>query len=206
MNTALICVDLQRDFCEGGALAVAGGNAVAEEVASYIKEYEDNYVDVVFTKDWHKAPPDTNQGHFALPPAEPDFEDTWPVHCVQTTDGANFHPALNLGVRTSPKGREYPVFYKGDGYPHYSGFQGRTIAGISLAPYLRMRYIERVHIVGIAGDFCVRQTAKSALRSGFQTIILPSMVASVGGPKATMEVVEEIRNLSTLHGEPHEPE
>src|SRR5918994_1300480 len=92
---ALIVVDVQNDFCEGGALAVDGGSAVARAVTGYLADQADRYAMVVATRDWHAPLPDTNAGHFAVD-APPDFVTTWPVHCVAGTAGAEYHPALTL--------------------------------------------------------------------------------------------------------------
>lgn len=186
MSKALIVVDVQNDFCEGGSLAVAGGNKVAEDIADYIMDYCDDYHEIVFTADTHNPPPDDNGGHFALPPAEPDFVDSWPVHCVAGTDGGEIHPALREISNT------LPVFRKGQGRPDYSGFQGYTHDGEMLGDYLRATGVTQVDIVGIAGDHCVRATALDALREEFKVTVLPGMVASVGGPDATDETVRMV--------------
>ena len=100
MNTALIVVDVQNDFCEGGSLAVAGGAAVAARISDHLRRHGDRYDTVVATRDWHAPLHDTNDGHFAAPGDEPDYVTTWPVHCVAGTPGADYHPALELPERT----------------------------------------------------------------------------------------------------------
>jgi nicotinamidase/pyrazinamidase len=191
-NMALIVVDVQRDFCEGGALAVPGGNDVAERIAWNILHTAATYKEILFTKDWHEAPPSDNGGHFA---ENPDFVDSWPVHCVTGESGAGFHPLIReaRSQMRSP-GR---IFYKGQGKPDYSGFQGKTTDGQSLEDYLREHEIDEVHVVGIAGDYCVRQTALDAKRKGFLTYVMPSMIASVGGPEATAAMQLEVAELDT---------
>lgn len=183
----LIVVDVQKDFCEGGALAVAGGNAAARAIADYLSRARSNYSAVVYTKDWHNAWPDTNGGHFS---DTPDFVDSWPPHCVRGTEGADFQTAIE-----NTRWEDSPVFYKGQGRPDYSGFQGYAHWGDSLRDYLLERLVDEVHVVGIAGDYCVRQTALDAKRYGFTTYILPSMVASVGGDKATLDAMFELATL-----------
>jgi nicotinamidase/pyrazinamidase len=183
-NVALIVVDVQKDFCEGGALAVAGGNEVAEKIAEFITEAKDNYAEIVFTKDWHNSWPDTNGGHFS---DTPDFVNSWPVHCEAMTFGADLHPALSR-VRNV---YTMPIFRKGQGRPDYSGFQG-TNGGQTLDEFLKEHGIDEVHIVGIAGDFCVKATALDAKALGYLTYILGSMVASVGGEKATDDAMVEL--------------
>lgn len=188
-HAALVVVDVQKDFCEGGALAVAGGNAAAEAIAWTMKHARAAYDRIVFTKDWHNPPPDDNGGHFALD-GDPDFVDTWPVHCVRGTDGAQLHEAFKWLYHHA----ETPIFYKGMGRPDYSGFQG-TSNGVRLEQYLRAAGIDEVHVVGIAGDYCVRQTALHAKMKGFKTYVMPSMIASVGGPEATMAMQQELDSL-----------
>lgn len=192
---ALIVVDVQNDFCEGGSLAVAGGNKVAIAIAEYIMDHGDRYDEIVFTADTHNAPPDDNGGHFALPPAEPDYVDSWPVHCVAGTKGAEINPAL------AEIARDYPLFRKGQGRPDYSGFQGYTDDDFLLGDYLAHKRVREVDVVGIAGDHCVRATALDALDERFKVTVLPEMVASVGGVDATMETVRMVTERGyTLQG------
>lgn len=187
MKRALIVVDTQIDFCEGGLLAVAGGNAVAAGIREHVEDFRNRYSEIVFTADWHKAPPDTNGGHFALGNKEPDFVDSWPVHCVAGTTGSLLHPVFNdFDMATEH------IFMKGHGQPDYSGFQGRNIFGDPLDEYLKAKEIEQVVVVGIAGDYCVRATALDAIKNGYVTTILPNLVASVGGVEATFNVLEEV--------------
>src|SRR5690348_15220393 len=150
MAKALIVVDVQKDFCEGGALAVEGGNAVAVGIHDYILNHHEEYAEIFFTRDWHKPWPETNGGHFS---ETPDFVDSWPPHCQQGTDGAKMHPYLSAFAQLS---EPYSVFYKGDGKPDYSGFQGVSHMQMSLTEALDECGIDEVHIVGIAGDYCVK--------------------------------------------------
>jgi nicotinamidase/pyrazinamidase len=189
--SALIVVDVQRDFCEGGALAVAGGNEVAQRIAKYIKFWGDMYDTIVFTKDWHKPWPDTNGGHFS---ETPDFVDSWPVHCVENTPGANFHEAVAQAAVAVAAFPNHRIFYKGNGQPDYSGFQGRNVSDEGLAYFLSKRHILSVDVVGIAGDYCVKQTALDAKRHGFVVNIPPMLVASVGGESATEQTLVEVAN------------
>lgn len=185
-RTALVVVDVQKDFCEGGSLAVEGGNEVARRISDHLHIYSSVYDYVVFTKDWHEAPPSTNGGHFGDPP---DFVDTWPVHCVQDSKGAEFHPAI------APHAGEDNVFYKGAGRPDYTGFQGWNVDERQLDDYLLDNKVGNLYVVGLAGDYCVRQTALSAIEFGYKTLILPSMVASVNGLHATERVLREIGQI-----------
>lgn len=195
MTKALIVVDIQNDFCEGGALAVEGGNKVAQDVAHYIRKSGGDYNEIVFTADRHYAPPSDNGGHFALPPAEPDFVDTWPVHCVQGTSGTEIHAAL------ADMAAKYPLFEKGQGRPDYSGFQGFNENDEELSMFLKARGVDEVDVVGIAGDYCVRHTALDALKNNFKVNVLADMVASVRGHEATLATVKEVAdNGNTVQG------
>jgi len=175
---ALIVVDVQNDFCEGGALAVAGGAAVAEGVSTFLDRAATVYDVVVATADWHEPLPDTNDGHFA---AEPDYVATWPVHCVRDTAGASYHPALRL-----PAGTVH--VRKGQGRQDYSGFAGVVqgagagpAAGTAgLADTLRAAGAVGVDVVGLATDHCVTATALDARDAGFDVRVLTDLTAGVG--------------------------
>jgi nicotinamidase/pyrazinamidase len=193
---ALIVVDVQKDFCEGGNLPVEGGNRVAYEIARYIEDKGPLYDKIVFTKDWHH-PLSDNGGHIALPPAEPDFKNTWPPHCLALTRGATFHSDIVELVYDGLEAHDR-VFYKGQGKPDYSGFQGINRNQIGLHDYLQLAGIGYVDVCGIAGDFCVRETANDAVSLGYGVDILIDLVASVGGPEATDETWRFIRNQQVL--------
>jgi len=166
MARALIVVDVQNDFCEGGSLAVPGGAAVAAAVSALVRS--GGYDAVVATADHHVDP----GAHFGDPP---DFVDSWPVHCVAGTPGVHFHPAFDTaGVQA--------VFRKGEHAAAYSGFEGAadTPAGpVGLAAWLRARGVDEVDVCGIATDHCVRATAVDAARSGFSTRVLLDLTAGV---------------------------
>ncbi|MBD8506029.1 isochorismatase family protein [Hoyosella sp. G463] len=155
---ALIVVDVQNDFCEGGSMGVDGGSATAGEISALIADSADRYGAIVATRDYHIDP----GAHF---PNDPDFIDTWPVHCKVGTTGAEFHPNLDLHSVEE-------VFSKGAYTAAYSGFEGASADDTSLADWLRARGITSVDIVGIATDHCVRATALDAAREGFDTTIL----------------------------------
>lgn len=195
MSKALIVVDVQRDFCEGGALAVEGGLAVADKIYQHVVDNAGEYDQFIFTKDWHEAPPSTNGGHFALPPSEPDFIDTWPVHCVKESPMSDFAPgAKRAFLRLYDAGRitRDNLFFKGTGRPDYSGFQGANENGVPLVEFLTERGVDEVDVVGIAGDYCVRHTALDALKNNFKVNVLADMVASVRGHEATLATVKEV--------------
>lgn len=186
MTKALIVVDVQKDFCEGGSLAVVGGNDIATKIARHINNLPSDTL-LVFTKDFHK-PRSTNGGHIALPPNLPDFVDTWPAHCIQGTEGADLHSAL----WDFNSGKVAPTFYKGMGVPAYSGFEGWLDAvegGNALGDYLRHYKITDVSVAGIAADYCVNATAKDGRTEGFNVTILPDL--TVGIHKTGEEVAKE---------------
>lgn len=163
MTKALIVVDVQNDFCEGGSLAVAGGAEVAEAISALLAA--GSYDHVVATRDFHIDP----GSHFS---AEPDYVDSWPVHCVVGTPGASFHTALDVGPIEA-------VFSKGAYAAAYSGFEGESRAGEDLTAWLRQRGVDAVDVVGVATDHCVRATAMDAARAGFAATVLLDLTAGV---------------------------
>jgi nicotinamidase/pyrazinamidase len=173
---ALIVVDVQRDFCEGGSLAVPGGAEVARAISDLLVEHD--YDHVVATMDYHVDPGD----HFS---DEPDHRDSWPPHCVAGTPGAEFHPAF------APSAVE-AVFRKGHHSPAYSGFEGVADDGTTLVDWLRTRGVDAVDIVGIATDYCVLATATDAAAAGFVTQVLLDLTAGVA-PETTEAAVESMR-------------
>ncbi|MDR1808434.1 MAG: isochorismatase family protein [Propionibacteriaceae bacterium] len=164
MSRALIIVDVQNDFCEGGALAVAGGAAVAAAISRYAAE-DHGYDVVVATRDAHIDP----GAHFS---ATPDFADSWPPHCVVGTPGQDFHPDLRLK-------RLDAVFDKGNYAAAYSGFEGVDQAGTPLDEFLAARDVTDVDVVGIATDYCVKATALDAAQLGYTTKVLTKLTAAV---------------------------
>lgn len=174
MTEALIVVDVQNDFCEGGSLAVAGGLDVAAGIAEFLPKTDAGLI--VFTRDWHEAESD-NGGHIAIPPAEPDYVDVWPSHCVQGTHGAGY--AEDIVKAQATFGRPYIEVFKGQGVAAYSGFEGRTTADKALTDLLREAGVEKVAVVGLAADYCVRATALDSIAAGFDTRVLPDLTASI---------------------------
>jgi nicotinamidase/pyrazinamidase len=165
MTRGLLIVDVQIDFCEGGALAVSGGNAVAQGVARLLTERPGLYTTVFASQDWHNPLPDTNGGHFAAPGEAPDYVNTWPVHCVAGTRGAKLHPDLAPALAMSGA----MSIQKGQGRPDYSAFQGHNPYGRqSLSWELGEWQVTSLDIVGIATDHCVRASALDALNLGYR--------------------------------------
>ncbi|MBO0841904.1 MAG: isochorismatase family protein [Nocardioides sp.] len=183
MARALIVVDVQNDFCEGGSLPVSGGAQVALDVNHLLHERaaqapEDRtYAVVVATKDHHIDP----GAHFGNPP---DFRQSWPVHCVVGTDGEAFHP--NLDPVTFDE-----IFRKGEHEAAYSGFEGAASDGTALADWLRAHGIDEVDVCGLATDHCVRATVLDAAAEGFATTLLTGLSAGVA-PDTTARALEEV--------------
>src|SRR5690554_274846 len=162
---ALLVVDVQPTFCEGGALGVEGGNAVAEKIAGYAAEHRDRYDVVVTTQDWHIDP----GAHFS---DTPDFVDTWPPHGVAGTAEAELHPALaSLSPDAGVKKGEYVAAY--------SGFEGVDPAGRSLETVLREAGVTDVDVVGIAESHCVRATTLDAIALGLRARVLTDLTVPV---------------------------
>jgi nicotinamidase/pyrazinamidase len=197
-SRALLVVDVQNDFCEGGSLAVDGGSATAAAITGFLASPAvRQYAHVLATKDHHVDP----GAHFA---AEPDFVDSWPPHCVVGTPGAQFHPDLDTS-------RFDDVFRKGEYAAAYSGFEGRRgepgssrtpatggqapgPAGERLPDWLMAHGITAVDIAGIATDYCVKMTAVDAIKLGFEVRVLIDLTAGVGST-TTAEAIKLMRSL-----------
>lgn len=157
MAAALVIVDMQRDFCPGGALAVPNGDAVVPVLNRYAQRFAAAGLPIFASRDWHPA----QTAHF-LAGGGP-----WPVHCVQQTAGAAFHPDLRLPPTTV-------VLSKGMGATEdaYSAFQARDDANQTLPLLLAGRQISHLYVGGLATDYCVRATVLDALRSGCRATLL----------------------------------
>jgi nicotinamidase/pyrazinamidase len=186
MATALIVVDVQNDFCEGGSLPVAGGAAVAAAISRHMSTVD--YEHVVATRDHHIDP----GPHFS---DNPDFVDSWPAHCRVGTPGASFHPDLDVAPIEA-------VFSKGAHAAAYSGFEGTEPGGRSLAQWLREHDVDAVDVVGIATDHCVRATALDAAREGLRTTVLLDLTAGVAQSTVGAALAELKDAGVDLHGEP----
>jgi len=190
MTRALVVVDVQNDFCEGGSLAVAGGSAVAAAISAHTRAAAGRYAHVVATRDHHVDP----GAHFA---EHPDFLDTWPAHCVVGTGGVELHPALDRSPIEA-------VFDKGEFAAAYSGFEGAA-GGVPLAAWLRERGVDAVDVVGIATDHCVRATALDAVAQGFATRVLLPLTAGVA-EATTAAALAQLRTAGVqLEGEVSRP-
>ncbi|SDR73173.1 nicotinamidase/pyrazinamidase [Nocardioides scoriae] len=177
MSQALIVVDVQNDFCEGGSLPVTGGAAVAAKISELLGGAT-SYDAVVATRDHHVDP----GAHWS---SDPDYVDTWPRHCEVGTTGEEFHPDL--------VNRPFDaIFLKGEHQAAYSGFEGTASDGSALADWLRERGVDHVDVCGIATDHCVRATALDAVRAGFSTRLLGDLCAGVA-PASTEAALAEMR-------------
>jgi nicotinamidase/pyrazinamidase len=184
MSRALIVVDVQNDFCEGGSLAVSGGANVAFRIGELLHKWHEaepddrQYDYVVATRDHHIDPGD----HFSK---NPDFVDSWPRHCVAGTDGVSFHPNMDPQPFDA-------IFDKGEYAAAYSGFEGKSHDGHALADWLREKGVTDVDVCGIATDYCVRATALDARQAGFSTTVLTTLTAGVA-PTTTQQALTELR-------------
>jgi nicotinamidase/pyrazinamidase len=179
---ALIIVDVQNDFCEGGSLAVNGGAALARAVNDYLAGAH-GYRHVVATKDFHIDPGDHFSDH-------PDYSSSWPPHCVAESPGADFHPDLDTG-------RIEAVFRKGAYSAGYSGFEGVDDDGTLLLDWLRQRGVDEVDVAGLATDYCVRRTAEDAARAGLGTRVLVDLTAGVSAD-GTEQALAEMRTAGIV--------
>ncbi|MEU9501605.1 isochorismatase family protein [Streptomyces sp. NPDC048196] len=193
MHRALIVVDVQNDFCEGGSLAVAGGADVAAAITDLIAETAGScYRHVVATRDHHIDPGDHFSDH-------PDYEHSWPAHCVAGTEGSGFHPNFAPAIAS---GAIDAVFDKGAHSAAYSGFEGADENGTGLGEWLRAHDVTEVDVVGIATDHCVRRTALDAVGAGLRTHVLLDLTAGVAA-RTTERALEELRAAGAeLTGKP----
>ena len=175
---ALLIVDLQNDFCPGGALAVPGGDKVVPVINKYSRIFSKNKLPIFASRDWH--PPKTK--HFK------DFGGAWPVHCIQNTQGAAFHPKLKM-----PK--EAILLYKGmdPEKDSYSIFQSEDSRGVAFINLLRIMGVGELYIGGLAIDYCVKFSAIDALKEGFKVKVLTDAVKGVDlKPQDSQKALKEM--------------
>jgi nicotinamidase/pyrazinamidase len=181
MTTALLIVDVQNDFCEGGSLAVAGGSLVATKITNYLDSSK--YDLIVASRDWHDAKND-NAGHFASAGSTPDFVNSWPRHCVANSQGAEYHENLNTDSIQIH-------IYKGQGAHGYSAFEGVSEQGELLADLLTAKRVTELDVVGIATDHCVLASALDAKRLGLSVRVISSLTAGVS-PSTTEAAIDRL--------------
>lgn len=183
MARALLVIDVQNDFCEGGALACEGGAAVASKISKYINHHRQSYDFVIASRDWH-TPNDLNDGHFPPLGIQPDFQKTWPQHCIAQTKGAEYHQNLDI--------HQIDIHIKkGQRANGYSIFDGTTESGLSFLELIRNSEISEVDIVGIATDYCVRASALDSVRNGLKVRVISSLTAGVS-PQSTEKSIDEM--------------
>lgn len=176
---ALIIVDVQNDFCEGGSLAVTGGSEVAFDVADHVARSIGYYDLIITTQDWHIDP----GSHFAKD-QNPDFKDSWPVHCVANSSGSDFHPALQTVLPLV-----IHSVHKGAYAAAYSGFDGTVKnSAKTLDDLLRENNVEKVYVCGIATDYCVQATVLDSLKLGFETLLRADLTAGVDSKTSEIAV------------------
>jgi nicotinamidase/pyrazinamidase len=187
-HSALLIVDVQNDFCPGGALAVPGGDRVVDVLNQYVADAAAHGIPVYASRDWHPAV----SSHFQ------PYGGEWPLHCVQDSEGARFHPKLRLPASTI-------VVSKGDdpSRPGYSAFEGRTPAGKALLEDLREHGIERLYVGGLATDYCVRASVLDARRAGLKVTVLGDAIAGIDlhpgeSERALTEMREAGADVATL--------
>ena len=163
-KAALVIDDVQNDFCPGGALAVAGGDQVVASLNRCIERFADYGLPIFATRDWHPA----KTSHFKT------YGGIWPAHCVQGTEGANFHPLLKFSsaVVVVSKGMAADS-------DSYSGFDAVDISGAALAELLRRVGAERIFVGGLATDYCVKQTVLDGIKLGFEVVLLKDSIRGV---------------------------
>jgi len=182
MRNALIVVDVQQDFVEGGSLGVQGGLAVAAHIAQHVRHFKEQYQYVVASRDYHENAPD----HIS---ANPDYQNTWPPHCMAGTPGAAFVPTIQNLVREK---LIQDVVLKGRDHAAYSAFDGYDRRGHPLLEVLREHRIDHIDVCGIATDYCVRASALDARKNEFQVRVLVNLCAAVN--EATgQQALEEMK-------------
>ncbi len=192
MRRALIIVDVQKDFCEGGSVPVKGGADRAGAIAELVRRADGQYAFVVATRDHHIDP----GAHFS---ENPDFQDSFPVHCVVGSEGGEFHPRFAPAVDS---GHVDEVFFKGAHSASKSGFEGSAQDGTTLSAWLKARDIADLDVVGIATDHCVKATALDGVRAGFTVRVLLDYTAGVAAD-TTRTALAELRQAGVrLNGEP----
>jgi nicotinamidase/pyrazinamidase len=186
---ALIVVDVQNDFCSGGTLPVPHGDAVVPVLNAYLARADAFGMPIFASRDWHPA----HTTHFA------EYGGLWPVHCVQDTPGARFHPDLRL-----PPGTRIISTGTGEHDDGYSAFEGQLPDGTTLAEMLRAAGVERVYVGGLATDYCVRATVLGAREQGLDVVWLsdasrPVDVHPGDGERAREEMIAAGAHEGTLN-------
>ncbi len=185
---ALVVVDVQNDFCPGGALGVPGGDEIVPLLNRCIEWFRERGATVVLTRDWHPERTRHFQEHGGV----------WPPHCVQETPGAAFHPALTIpdDALIVSKGMDPEA-------DAYSAFQAEAADGLPLAAKLGECGVQRLYVAGLATDYCVKATAVDAAREGFEVVVLTDAIRAVDlhpgdGERALAEVRQSGGRIATV--------
>ncbi len=179
--SALLVVDVQNDFCPGGALAVTGGDEIVGVLNDYVRHFSKRAEPVYFSRDWHPA----RTTHFRA------WGGKWPPHCVQESHGAAFHPALQVPSQAV-------IVSKGmdPDQDAYSAFHGVDAAGRPLAASLRAHAVETLYIGGLATDYCVRSSVLDALDAAFDTVLLVDAIRGIDlNPGDVQRAIDEMRTF-----------
>ncbi|MFM1784738.1 MAG: hypothetical protein RLZZ579_1015 [Actinomycetota bacterium] len=184
MANALFVIDVQNDFCEGGALACNGGAMVAKKISEFLGSNKESYDFVIASRDWH-TPNDSNSGHFPPEGIQPDFVKTWPLHCIADTAGADYHPNLDQSLIDIH-------IRKGQGENGYSIFEGTTDSGERVPELLSRLSIQEVDVVGIASDYCVRASAIDAKSAGLKVRVITGLTAGVSDTTVEKSIDEMV--------------
>ncbi len=183
MSKALFVIDVQNDFCEGGALACQGGAQVATSITAYLQASKSAYQHVIASRDWH-TPLSENGGHFPAQGDEPDFVNTWPLRCLGGEPGAEYRPNLDVPLIDIH-------IKKGQGQHGYSIFEGVTDSGERIQDLIHRLGISEVDVVGIATDYCVRASALDAKNFGLEVRVITSLTAGVSA-SSTEAAIDEL--------------
>jgi nicotinamidase/pyrazinamidase len=189
MSKALFVIDVQNDFCEGGALACQGGAQVASSITNYLEGNKSRYDTVIASRDWH-TPNSPNGGHFPKAGNEPDFVNTWPLHCIAETPGAEYHPTLDASLIDIH-------IKKGQDQHGYSIFEGVNDSGEKLQDLLTRLGVTEIDVVGIATDYCVRASALDAKNFGLDVRVITSLTAGVSAA-STEAAIDELVDAGVM--------
>jgi nicotinamidase/pyrazinamidase len=187
MRNALLIVDVQNDFVEGGSLPVTGGRQVASMVSRHIRHFKTEYQFVAATRDYHEDP----AGHFS---DHPDFVNTWPPHCIAGTPGAALCQPISNLVREK---LILSVLDKGRHSPAYSGFEALDPRGHPLYDVLKEARVDHIDLCGLATDYCVRATALDARKYEFQVRVLLNLCAAVNA-ESGLRALEEMKEAGCM--------
>ena len=194
MTKALLVIDVQVDFCEGGVLGCPGGAVTAKRITEHLNNYKGDYDYVIASRDWHKAN-DSNGGHFAAKNESPDFKTSWPEHCVENELGSQYHANLDTSLIDIH-------IKKGQGANGYSIFEGVDDSGTSFPDLVSDLQITEVDVVGIATDYCVLASSMDANKFGLAVRVITGLTAGVSQgstENAIDEMIDQGIEVTPVH-------